>query len=70
MIHHREDINDVIQRFPNLHYVIEYYGFFNTAYVYNGNRDEMVLLFNEHHAQSSFEVIGNDSIRVKNEIST
>ena len=66
VIHH-EDINDVIQRYPNLHYVIEYYGFFNTAYAYNGNRDEMVLLFNEHPTPLPFEVIGNDLIRVKNE---
>ena len=40
VIQHREDINDVIQQYPNLHYVIEYYGFCNTAYAYNGNRDD------------------------------
>ena len=67
VIQHREDINDVIQRYPHLHYVIEYYGFCNTAYAYNGNRDEMVLLFNEHPTPPPFEVIGNDLIRVKNE---
>ena len=66
-IQNHEDINDVIQRYSNLHYVIEYYGFFNTAYAYNGNRDEMVLLFNEHSTLPSFDVIGNDLIRVKNE---
>ena len=67
VIQHREDINDVIQRYPHLHYVIEYYGFCNTAYAYNGNRDEMVLLFNEHPTPPPFEVIGYDLIRVKNE---
>lgn len=67
VIHNREDINDVIQRYSNLHYVIEYYAFFNTVYAYNGNRDEMVLLSNEHPTLPPFHIIGNDLIRVKNE---
>ena len=56
-VRNREDIKTVIRNHTNLHFVIELYGFFNTAYVYNENA--MEILFYEHPSTEPFEIVGN-----------
>ena len=56
-VRNREDIKTVIRNHTNLHFVIELYGFFNAAYVYNENA--MEILFYEHSSTEPLEIVGN-----------
>ena len=57
------EINQLIQDNNRFHYVMYYYRFFNSAYIFNGQETE--ILFFEHPSAQPFEIQDNNIIRVK-----